>query len=336
MTITRTWSVAAASAAIGLIALNLSSFAQPSSFTFAAAGDFDSGGNFKKTVDAVRSDNPDFLLMLGDLSYDNDETAWCDYWKTTGKYDKLLLLSGNHDSGESPGGDINKYVAACPMAKVEIKGRYGKQYFFDYPATAPLARFVMTVPGLGGKLLDLDTRYDKNRQGYTFTEEAIKDARTRGIKWIIVAMHKNYISAMEKDNEISTDNDRSFLSMLLTQKVDVILQGHEHGYERSKQLTTNAATCPVLQTDTFSKACVADDDNNLVKGAGTVIHVLGTGGKGLRQVWTDDSEYPYFAQSDVTTWGFGKFTVTSTALSFTFRRSTGGNLTDAFTIVEAH
>ena len=194
----------------------------------------------------------------------------------------------------------------------------------------------MTVPGLGGKLLNLDTRYEKNRQGYTFTEDAIKDARTRGIKWIIVAMHKNYISAMEKDNEISTDADRSFMSMLLAQKVDLILQGHEHGYERSRQLTTNGTTCGALKTDTFNNACVVDSDNDLVKGRGTVIHVLGTGGKGLRHIWTDDAEYPYFAQSDVTTWGFGKFTVSSTALSFAFQRSTGGNLADSFTITEAH
>lgn len=332
----RYWAVGAACAAVGLITLSLSSFAQPSSFTFAAAGDFDSGGKFKKTVDAIRSDNPDFLLLLGDLSYANDEIAWCDYWKTTGQYAKLLLLSGNHDSGESPGGDINDYVSACPKAEVEIQGLYGKQYYFDYPKDAPLARFIMTVPGLGGTLLGIDTSYEKGRQGYTFTEEAITDARTRGIKWVIVAMHKNYISAMEKENEISTDDDRSFLSMLLAQKVDVILQGHEHGYERSKQLTTSATTCLVLQTDTFSSACVVDADNSLVKGAGTVIHVIGTGGKGLRHLWTDDSEYPYFAQSDVTTWGFGKFTVSSTALSFTFRRSTGGTLTDAFTITEAH
>ena len=113
--------------AVACVTLAPSGLAQPSSFTFGAAGDFDSGGNFRKTVDAVRTVNPDFLLLLGDLSYGDDEAEWCSYWKTTGKYDKLLLLSGNHDSGESSGGDINKYVAACPMAKVETKGTYGKQ-----------------------------------------------------------------------------------------------------------------------------------------------------------------------------------------------------------------
>ncbi|MEO8360827.1 MAG: metallophosphoesterase [Vicinamibacteria bacterium] len=342
MRATNMWLIGGLSAGIGLITLSLSSVAQPTSFTFAAAGDFyhrdeGDGLSFVKTVEAIRADDPDFLLMLGDLSYASDEATWCDYWKTTGKYEKLLLLSGNHDSGEDPGGNINKYISACAKAKVETKGDYGKQYYFDYPATAPLARFIMIVPGLGGTLLGpIDTRYDIGHPGYTFTEAAIKEARILGIKWIVVAMHKNYITVGEKDNEISTDAKNSFLSMLLAQKVDVILQGHEHVYERSKQVTTNTSTCPVLRPDTFSQSCVVDDDNDLVKGAGTVIQILGTGGRHLRRVKHVDSEYPYFASSDATTYGFGKFTVSATTLAFKFQRSAGGTLNDAFIIKEAH
>ena len=317
---------------VAVVVLRSSTAAQPGTFTFAAAGDFDDGSNFQKTAEAVGTHAPDFFLLLGDLSYDQQEAEWCAHWKNTAKYSKLLLLSGNHDSGESGGGDINKYVASCPMADVVVKGVYGKQYYFDYPANTPLARFIMVSPGV--KQLGFDTRYDEGRQGYQFTATAIDEARTRGIKWVFVGMHKNYISAMEKDNEISTDNNRTFISMLLTKKVDVVLQGHEHGYERTMQLATNSATCKVLQTDTFDKACVADADNSYIRGAGTIIHVLGTGGKSLRQLWTSDSEYPYFAESDVTTYGFGKFTVSSASVSFTFQRSAGGNLTDAFTITE--
>ncbi len=40
----------------------------PSYFTFGAAGDFDSGVPFKATAAAVKAQNPDFLIALGDFS----------------------------------------------------------------------------------------------------------------------------------------------------------------------------------------------------------------------------------------------------------------------------
>ncbi|MFL6289900.1 MAG: hypothetical protein ACJ759_03300, partial [Thermoanaerobaculia bacterium] len=148
------------------------------------------------------------------------------------------------------------------------------------------------------------------------------------------AMHKNYISVMEKANEISTDPGNTFMTMLLDKKVDVILQGHEHGYERSKQLSTVPQTCPVLVPNQFNQACEADSDDTLVKGAGTIIHVIGTGGRKLRTLNTMDLEYKYFARSDNTTYGFGKFIVTPTAVSFAFHPSSGGSLADSYTITK--
>ncbi len=314
---------------VGLFVTSTPGRSQDPSFTFGAAGDFEHEDQFKQTVKTIASKNPDFMVLLGDLSYDTREADWCNFWRTTG-YDKLVLLSGNHDSGESRGGDIAKYITHCRAPSTTVTGWYGKQYFFDFPATAPFARFIMVSPGV--EELGIDERYDSGRPGFTFTENAINEARTRGIKWIVVGMHKNYISPMEKDNEVSTDSQRTFMTMLLTKRVDVILQGHEHGYGRTKQVGTNSSTCRVLQPDTFNSACVTDQDNTLVKGAGTVIHILGTGGQDLRHLWTTDSEFPYFAASTVKTWGFGQFTVTPSKMTYTFQRSAGQAFTDSFTI----
>lgn len=249
----------------------------------------------------------------------------------------MLLIAGNHDSGESTGGNINEYVKSCPfpLESTPMGGVYGKQYYFDYPANAPLARFILVVPGIRGSHLGFDTNYDQGHPGYDFTAAAIDDARTKGIEWIFVAMHKNYISAMEKHNEISTDAGNTFMTMLLDKKVDVILQGHEHGYERSKQLTTVPQACPILVPDTkFNAACVADSDDTLVKGQGTVIHVIGTGGRELRGLNPKDPEYDYFAKVDNTTYGFGEFTVTQTEVSFTFHKSSFGKLKDSYKITK--
>lgn len=292
------------------------------SFTFGAAGDYANGSNFQATVNQVATSNPAFMIALGDLSYSSGtEQSWCNYWKS--RFNNILLIVGNHDSGESSGGNINTFNQYCPYTlNAPMTGKYGKEYYFDYPTGSPLARFILIAPGIRGSgVSDVNTSYTSGSPGYNFVSNAIDDARNRGIKWVIVGHHKNYISAMEKPNELGPD----LINMLIAKRVDVILQGHEHGYERSKQLTC-------ARVNSYDASCVADADDNMVKGAGSIIHVIGTGGQGLRGLNTNDSEYPYFAKSDVTTYGFGKFTVSATSLNFQFVRSAGGNFTDSFTI----
>jgi hypothetical protein len=99
-------------------------------------------------------------------------------------------------------------------------------------------------------------------------------------------------------------------------------------------VTTVPQTCPVLQTNDYDSDCVMDSDDSLVKGGGTVIHVIGTGGKDLRKLKKKDPEYPYFVKTDVKSYGFGKFVVTPDSVSFTFQPSSG-TLTDSYTITKA-
>jgi hypothetical protein len=332
---------AAAVAVMAMATASLSGSPQPATtFTFAAAGDFTLGAGFKATAGAVKATNPAFLLGLGDFSYEKGgEASWCKHWIKELAYPNVLLIAGNHDTGESGGGNIDDYITHCGQPfKDDIKGVYGRQYYFDFPAAAPLARFIMITPGLGGDTGGLDTEYVEGSPGYKFTQGAIDDARSKAIKWVFVGMHKNYVSVMKKDNEISRDKKRTFMTMLLNKRVDVIFQGHEHGYERSKQLATNTSTCPLVPTNAFRAACVVDSDDALVKGAGTVIHVLGTGGKDMRTLDRTDSEFKYFVDRfswvDKQTFGFGSFTLSPTQLSYKFVRSKGEPFADQFTITE--
>ena len=310
--------------------------ADADAFTFGVAGDFTLKVNFEATLAKVKEIKPELLLALGDLSYKSGgEADWCGRWAAAPAFKNLLLIAGNHDTGESLGGNIKKYIEQCGTPALGIQETYGRQYYFDYPAAASFARFIMVSPGLSGDTGGLDTNYKEGSAGYKFTVKAIDDARAAGIKWIFVGMHKNYISTMEKGNEISTDSKRTFMTMLLNKRVDVVFQGHEHGYERSKQLATHVTNCPILPTGTFSAGCVVDSDDALVKGAGTVIHVIGTGGKDMRSL-DDRAERQYFverfAYSDREAFGFGHFTVTPTRLTYAFVRSAGAAFSDAFTI----
>eukprot|EP00808_Paulinella_micropora_P013233 g45284.t1 len=274
----------------------------PGAFRFGVAGGFGQGPNFNSLVGLAAISALDFFVSTGDLSCTTGgEATCCSYWQQKRIY-RLLLLAGNHDTGESRGGNIDQYIANCRndlSSAVSDLSLYCKRYYVDFSVAAPMVRIIFVTPGVTGSLAWLNT-FAINGQGFNYTRDAVFAAKAQGIKWIIVAMHKNFISVLSKRNELGSD----FMPMLFQNGVDLILQGHEHGYERTKQIT-----CAVVNA--YDANCVVDADNVMVKGSGTVIAVVGTGGIDLKSIMNPaDPEWGYFASADVSTYGFGMVTVT--------------------------
>jgi hypothetical protein len=126
----------------------------------------------------------------------------------------------------------------------------------------------------------------------------------------------------------------ALMNLLVSKHVDLVLHGHEHSYQRSKQLALDPATCASMASTGYNAACVVDDgiDGVYPKGAGTVDVIDGTFGRGQYAVSRTDPEAPYFAKMDGTSNGFMQYTLTADRLDATFVR-TGGALNDAFSIV---
>src|SRR5438309_10530778 len=80
-------------------------------FSFGAAGDYGFGNDAKSVMTQMGISGLDFVLMLGDAIYDTTtEQTWCNYFETRVGDGKVLLIGGNHDTGEDPypnGGNIN-------------------------------------------------------------------------------------------------------------------------------------------------------------------------------------------------------------------------------------
>ena len=304
---------------VGLARARTGTAATASSFVFTAAGDHGFNATTGRSIDVVAASGSSFYLALGDLSYTfGGEWGWCSYFKS--KFNDVEIIAGNHDVGENWGGNIDNYIQYCPFTLGSLTGDYGKQYYFDYPQAAPLARFIMISPGVAGSL-NLD--YSLGSPGYTFTRDAIDSARAAGIRWIVVSMHKNCINTGTKTCEVGTD----IMRLLLGSKVDLILQGHDHNYQRSHQLTC-------IQVNLVAPGCIVDDgtDGTYGKGAGSVIIINGEFGRPYYPVSDTDREAGYFATADSTTWGVTKYTVSETVLSAQYLRSEGGGFADSFTI----
>lgn len=304
--------------------------------TFTAVGDFGATDNTTAVLDTIASSGASFHLALGDLSYGvmRPESSWCNYVKShVGSAFPFELIAGNHDSGQiASEGNINNFVTCLPDRIGTISGTYGKEYFFDYPAAAPVARFILISPGIsftpGGAY-----SYASGSTHYNWVKNKIDNARTAGIPWVIVGMHKVCIGVAGHACEIES----ALFNLLIQKKVDLILQAHNHNYQRSKQLALSTS-CASITAGSFNSNCVVDDgaDNAYTKDTGSVIVIAGMGGHELYNINSTDPDNGYFARlmaaNASPTHGVVRYTISATQLTSEFVRASGGNFRDNFSI----
>src|SRR5712691_1321573 len=354
--------------------------ASTTSFSFAASGDTGSLAVSTSTSSMTRlvSANPNFFLGLGDLSYDPTVQGdlWCSQFKS--QFNNIEILPGDHDTGGHSSTSFgethnyDKYVAGCPLTLGvpincgPIEGAcYGKEYYFDYPSGNPIARFIFASPKIynitgvcvGSPNCSSQTGqpctdqygcwpYAAGDIHYNFVSNAIDDAHSKGIRWVIAATHKLCISS--SDATCSMGN--AFFNMLLQKKVDLIIQAHDNAYERSKQLALNQFTgCTSIKNDNngyavYNAGCVDDDGSRgyYSPGAGSVVVVQGAWINDLYTVnntaangGANAAEAPYFVKlmgSNTLGAGLGfvQYTVSSNRIDVATHFS--GTYSDSFSI----
>src|SRR4051812_29398264 len=274
----------------------LSAPANPdSSVHFTAEGDIGVKKTSKKVLDTIADLRPQFNLALGDFSYKAGiEQEFCDMVKgKLGENFPYELITGNHESDGSDG-DIAKFVQCLPNRLPGLQGEYGTQWYVDVPQTHPLVRFIMVSPGIDFQN-EQHLDFAKGSDRWDWTARAIDGAGTAKIPWTVLAMHAPCLSVGQYDCKVGQD----FATMLMEKRVDLVLTGHDHIYQRTHQLALGTA-CPALVPNKLSPNCVTDSDSSMVKGAGTVFTTVGVGGESLYDVNNNDSEAGYFA-----TWSGG-------------------------------
>ena len=284
------------------------------------------------TLDASGTD---FFLALGDLDYGETPTdaAWCDWVKaglpTLGPTYPFELVAGNHEDQNGADGYILNHAACLPDrlgSTLGVEQQYAAEYFFDYPAGAPLMRVFMISPDL--TIENVTYQYSLNDVHYRWLSDSIDAARAEGIRWVVVGMHYPCISASNSGCPIG----QPLFNLLLQKKVDLVLGGHHHNYQRSKQLALAPGTCPSFVLGGFDQDCVVDSGAGVMeKGAGTVVQVVGTFGRSGSSIKPDDPELPYFVSTAGTGNGIMTYTVTPDRLDANFVPSVG-SVTDSFTI----
>jgi len=295
--------------------------------TFAAAGDF--GGKDARAgtiMNDMKYRDIDAFLLLGDMAYSEivPESAWCDWVHSyLGSNYPFEIVAGNHEEDSRVDGFIRQFAACMPdqMNSHLGPGGYSVNFSFDL---GPLT-VIATSPDL---IVDnVDYTYRSGSAERNWLVNTIRTAKSEG-DWVAVGMHKNCITIGNKWCEIG----QNFAQLLIDEGVDIVLQGHDHDYQRSHSLA-------IVQPGTFPSGAVVDDgsDNEYFRRAGTVFVIVGTVGKSLTTCSHSDSEYQYFAvhlcREEGNSKGYLLINATDTRMDMEFI-SVDGTFQDTFSIHE--
>lgn len=301
------------------------------SLDFSAVGDFSATKAAAAVLSAVGDRPDDLMVMLGDLSYGKPggEPAWCRFVAQRVPTERPIVLAvGNHESDGS-NGEYREFIACLPHDLPGIVGDYGRRWYVDVPADDPLVRFVMVSPGIAFPE-GIDS-YAAGTTEFIWTQEVIDSARGAGIPWVIVGMHTPCLSVGQHDCQPGAD----LTTMLVDRKVPLVLNGHEHVYQRTSQVAVGSA-CPSIVPDTFDSDCVVDTDGQLQASLGTTFVTVGTGGRALYEVNLDDSEARYFdvveGANHNGAYGSLRLHLTAAELTADFEPVLGATFTDHFSI----
>ena len=195
-----------------------SSIPNTADFNFAAAGDWECTVDTSTTVKDIQNKDPEFVLALGDLSYEKTGNCWLD--ETSPINNKLKIVMGNHDSGDE--GDPT-------LLQAQYKNHFGLSntyYSFDYHNVHFIA-------------MDSNLPYTIDSPQYSFVKrDLISTSQNPNIKWIIVYFHHPmYTSPTKHPSDILLRD--TYHPLFDQYGVDLVLQGHNHNYQRSYPMTYN-------------------------------------------------------------------------------------------------
>lgn len=258
-------------------------------FSFLALGDSGSGSEEQLQVaEQMAKYSPDFVLHLGDiiesgLDTDADEEYFKPYAPLLSRVPFFLTL-GNHDYGadyKTPAGKGFLRANFTPFHSVPLTGLSPHYYYFDIAN----ARFIVLDANDFSGAKPAPVLKPDSKQ-YKWLEYVL--SRTKKA-WKFVAVHAPLYST---GSHAAVEEQVSALEPLfLKHNVDLVLQGHNHNYERTKPVKTG----------------LPDEEN------GIIYLTLGGGGRPLyKQRATEDWSEKFLSE-----YHFANFTIDGTNLKLT-------------------
>jgi hypothetical protein len=219
-------------------------------FNFGAAGDWGCTPDTIKTLENTQDKSPEFVLALGDLSYEDAPQCWLDIINPI--ENKTLIAIGNHDD-ETPE-KLKEYMDYFGLEQQYYSFNYENMHFIAISTEIP---------------------FNEESSQYNFVSNDLADASMNpNIDWIVVFYHTlAYTSPADigKGNSADKELRNTYHPLFDKYHVDLVLQAHNHNYQRSY---------PIIYNNEDPKNPVITDKSkdNYINPKGIVFSTIGTGG----------------------------------------------------------
>jgi uncharacterized protein (TIGR03437 family) len=230
-------------------------------FQFLAFGDSGTGSPEQKQIaGSMLGRDAEFIVHTGDLvypsgTYERYESLYFDYYRELMLDAPFFPCPGNHDYYETSCIPY-RAIHSLPQENVSTSD-YGRYYSFDWGN----AHFV--------SLDSNDSLYEAATGSGRMLKWLEEDLRNTTKFWRVVIVHHPAYSAGKHSDEPESELVRRYVTPVLDKfSVPLVLNGHEHSYQRSAPITAGKV---------------------VKRGEGTLYITTGGGGADLHEVSTADT-----------------------------------------------
>jgi hypothetical protein len=278
-------------------------------FNFAAVGDWGCTTDTDDVVTEIDNRNPELVLGLGDYSYEALPNCWYEAVAPieSKMHNPTTIALGNH---ETANGQVQRLSTAGRADLLDLFGLTEGTTFYSYK--------YLNVHFL---VLNTEKPFAAGSAQYTFANNDLSQAQLDPeINWIIVYFHQPIYSSTSNHAPLTTFRN-AYQPMFDQYGVDLVLQAHNHNYQRSKPLQYDS-----IITDNTASNFYQDP-------LGQIYVLVGTGGQEIYPIAGSPS---YLAKQIGNAHGFLNVDITTngTVLVGKFISSTNQQL-DEFTITKS-
>jgi len=222
---------------------------------FAVAGDWACKPETSATINNIRNKNPDIIFALGDLSYENTGDCWLNEISSLDKT-KIRIVMGNHEEELGiPPSLVSQYKKSFSLAKTF--------YSFDFQ-------------NVHFTIMDSNIPFDINSQQYSFvTKDLLTASQNDSIKWKVVLFHHPIYTSPTEFYKGNDEMRKTYHPIFDHYGIDLVLQAHNHNYQRTYPLTYNYSVSDENPIITSLNKTTYEHPS------GEVYVVVGTAGKAL-------------------------------------------------------
>ena len=228
-------------------------------FNFVAAGDFGCGDEPNRTIGGMIKMDPEIVIALGDLSYDKSAACWINSMTQLDNPGRIKISIGNHDLTKKMI-KYNTYLQHFNLTKPYYSFEYQNVHFLGM-ATAKNS----IIP------------YKYGSEQYNFVAEDLRRAHNnKNIEWIIVYSFRPFYSSIS-EHLAEPELTDTYATLFDNYSVDVVLQAHNHNYQRTFPLVYNESSFFPLHYPEISD----NHDTKYKEPNGPIFITIGTGGAEL-------------------------------------------------------